>query len=58
MIAHEADLCMEDIVNELIFFLVWTLPESGMGILCIRLVGVLPYTRYTLRDGIIPLVRS
>ena len=29
-----------------------------MGIRCICLVSALPYTRYTLRDTIIPIVRG
>ena len=44
--------------NELIWFLGWSLPETAVGILCNCPVGALPYTRHTLRDTIIPLVRS
>ena len=48
---------MDDSVNAYIYFLVWPLPETAMGLLCNCLVGALPYTWYTLRDTIIPLVR-
>ena len=44
--------------NELTCFLVWPLPETVMEILCNCLVGALRYIRYTLRDTIIPVVRS
>ena len=49
---------MDDSVNEVVYFLVWSLPETAMGVLGSILVDALPYTRYTLRDTIIPLVRS
>ena len=48
---------MDDSVNELIYFLVWALPETALDLLCNCLVGASPYTRYTLRDTIIPFVR-
>ena len=49
---------MDDSVNELIFsFLVWPLPETAMGLLCNCAMCALQY-QHTLRDKIIPLVRS
>ena len=42
--------------NKLICFVVWPLPETAMGILCSYFGWCL--TVYTLRDAIIPLVRS
>ena len=46
---------MDDSVNELIYFLVWPLPETAMGSLCSCLVGVPPYTHYQVRDTTTPL---
>ena len=34
--------------NEFIYFLVWPLPETAIGILCNCLVGALPYTHYVI----------
>ena len=41
---------MDDSVNEVIFFLVWPLPETAMGLLCSCLVAALPYTHYVIRS--------
>ena len=44
---------MDDSVNELIYFLMWPLPQTAMGLLCDCFVGALPYTHYQVRDTII-----
>ena len=50
--AFETDfLHVDDSVNELIYFLVWALPETAMGLLSTCLVGALPYTRYVIRPS-------
>ena len=53
MKACKAALHMDISVNELIYFLVWPLPETAMGLLCNCLVGALPYT-LLIGDTIIP----
>ena len=41
--------------NEAVYFPVWPLPETAMGLMCNCLVGAVPYT---LHDPIIPSARS
>ena len=35
----------------MIYFLLWPLPETAMGLRCNRLVGAFPYTHYAIRPS-------